>query len=53
MAEKEGRQKNYRSGSGGEKTIEWCRGNGGKEQNCGGGVHVFPGIRKYGLCSVT
>ena len=53
MVEKEGRQWNYSSGSGGEKTIELCRGDGRKEQNCGGGVHIFAGIRKYRLSSVT
>ena len=53
MVEKEGRQQNYSSGSGGEKTIELCCGDGGKELNCGGGVHVFPAIRKYWLSSVT
>ena len=34
------------SGSGREKTIELRRGDGEKGQNCGGGVHIFPGIRK-------
>ena len=53
MAEKEVRQWNYSSGSGGEKTIELCRGDGAKEQICGGGVHIFAEIRKYGLSSVT
>ena len=53
MVEKEGRQWNSSSGSGGEKTIELCRGDGGKEQNCGGGVHISAGIRKYGQSSVT
>ena len=43
MVEKEGRQWNYGSGSGGERTIELRRGDGRKEQNCG----------KYGLSSVT
>ena len=43
MVEKEVRQWNYSSGSGGEKTIELRHGDGGKEQNCG----------KYGLSSVT
>ena len=32
MVEKEGRQWNYSSGSGGEKTIELCRGDGGKNK---------------------
>ena len=40
---KEGRQWNYGSGRGGEKTIELRRGDGGKEQNCA----------KYALSSVT
>ena len=53
VVEKEGRQWNSSSGSGGEKTIELCRGDGGKEQKCGGGVHIFARIRKYGLSSVT
>ena len=53
MVEEEGRQWNYSSGSGGEKTIELCRGDGGKELNCGGGVYISAGIRKYGLSSVT
>ena len=53
VVEKEGRQWNSSSGSGGEKTIELCRGDGGKEEYCGGGVHISAGIRKYGLSSVT
>ena len=53
MVEKEVRQWNYSSGSGGAKTIELCRGDGGKEKKCGGGVHIFARIRKYGLSSVT
>ena len=53
MVEKEGRQWNYSIGSGGQKKTELCRGDGGKEQNYGGGVHIFAGIRKYGLFSFT
>ena len=46
VVEKEGRQKNYSSGRGGEKTIELCRGDGRKEQNCGGGMFFLESVNK-------